>query len=81
MDKILIKNKLTDFIRVGCMMTHLIDGDNIGGKIIEKLTGNTNYKADQFSFSFGLKEVSMEALTSTEDGFENDAIIHFLKKP
>jgi hypothetical protein len=62
MDKILIKNKLTDFIRVGCMMTHLIDGDNIGGKIIEKLTGNTNYKADQFSFSFGLKEVSMEAL-------------------
>ena len=61
-EKIVKKFNIEKVTRIGFMVTHKIDEDNVGGKIIGKLTSNEITTADQFSLSFARKEPSYEGI-------------------
>jgi len=61
-DKIIVGKNIKNILRVGMMMGHIIEGVNLGGSIITRLTDNTESKSDQFSLTFGRKDTAIESL-------------------
>jgi|GEM_PF-942473 len=61
-DKIIIEKNIKNILRVGMMMGHIIEGVNLGGSIISRLTDNIESKGDQFSLTFGRKDTAIESL-------------------
>jgi hypothetical protein len=59
-DKVINGKNIRNIIRVGIMMGHLIEGFNLGGSIISRLTDKAGSKADQFSLTFGRKETAID---------------------
>jgi len=60
-EKIVKKFNIEKVTRIGFMVTHKIDEENVGGKIIGKLTDKIDI-ADQFSLSFARKEPLSEGI-------------------
>ncbi|ADK79542.1 hypothetical protein [Sediminispirochaeta smaragdinae] len=61
-NEILEKNSIKNIMRFGFMITHEIDGENLGGNVLDQLTNGEIRNADQFTFRFGNKDTTKEAL-------------------
>lgn len=61
-DKILGDNRITNIMRIGFMTTHIINGENVGGHVLEKLTAADIKTADQFTLRFGNKDTTVDGM-------------------
>jgi hypothetical protein len=62
-NEILSKNKIKNIIRIGFMIDHIIEGENLGGKILQQLSNGEMNTADQFTLRFGNKDITADGLT------------------
>ena len=61
-DKIIHENGIKNIIRFGFMVTHVINGENLGGNVINQLSGGEIKSADQFTLRFGNKDITGDGL-------------------
>lgn len=61
-DKIIHENRIINIMRFGFMITHIIDGENLGGNVLNQLTSGEINNADQFTFRFGKKDTTGDGL-------------------
>jgi len=64
-DKIIHENGIQNIIRFGFMVTHLIEGENLGGNVLNQLTKGEINNADQFTLRFGNKDVTADGITKS----------------
>ncbi len=61
-DKVIHGTRIRNIMRAGIMIGHIIEGMNLGGSIISRLTGEKEGREDQFSLTFGRKDTAIESL-------------------
>jgi len=61
-NEIISKNKIQNIIRVGFMITHTIEGENLGGTVLNQLSDGSIKTADQFTLRFGNKDTTADGL-------------------
>ena len=62
-EKLIHENHISRLQRVGFMISHIIDGENLGGNVISHLTSGKIKKAEQFTLRFGNKDATADGLT------------------
>lgn len=60
-DKIINTYNIKNFVRIGFLVTHLVEEDNIGGIVLSKISDEIN-KADQFTLTYGRKDPTVDGL-------------------
>lgn len=61
-DKIIYANRIKDIKRFGFMISHTINGENLGGNVLNQLTSGETSNVDQFTLRFGNKDITAEGL-------------------
>lgn len=61
-DKIFHETRIINIMRFGFMITHLIEGENLGGNVLNQLTSGEIKNADQFTIRFGNKDLTADGL-------------------
>jgi len=61
--ELIAKNRIRNLMRFGFMISHSVGGENLGGNVLDQLTSGEIKNADQFTFRFGNKDTTADALT------------------
>ena len=64
-DKIVFANRIKNIKRFGFMISHSIDGENLGGNVLNQLTSGEIINADQFTLRFGDKDITAEGFVKS----------------
>ncbi len=62
LDKIFKENRIRNIMRVGFVIAHLLSGESVGNRVLEKLTSGDIKTADQFTLRFGNKDTTADGL-------------------
>jgi hypothetical protein len=72
-DKVFKENRIKNIMRVGFMISHRLQGENVGGRVLDKLTSGDIRTADQFTLRFGNKD-------ATADGMSKSGVNDYINK-
>jgi hypothetical protein len=61
-NEIISQKGIGNIIRFGFLITHIYEGENVGGNVLSKLTDGEKRSADQFTLRFGNKDTTAEGL-------------------
>lgn len=64
-EKVLHDNKIQNIMRFGFMITHIVEGENLGGNVLDQLTSGEIKNADQLTIRFGNKDVTADGITKS----------------